>query len=195
MLGKLRPRVTYANVAATAALVFATTGFAFAAIPGRAGVIHGCYAKKTGSLRVLPRGKACARSERGIAWNRMGPIGPSGVPGPAGIPGTNGTNGKNGTNGANGATNLIVRTHVLTAQSAEFTVPCNAGERAISGGVSRSDGSATNVDVVNQSAPAVESSPTSMHIAQAGDTPNAWANGVSSTASANFVFYVVCASP
>lgn len=33
MLDKFRPRVTYANVAATAALVFATTGLAVAAIP------------------------------------------------------------------------------------------------------------------------------------------------------------------
>jgi hypothetical protein len=195
MLGKLRPRVTYANVAATAALVFATTGFAVAAIPGPAGVIHGCYAKKTGSLRVRPQGKKCARSERGIVWNQMGPTGPRGLQGPAGIPGTNGTNGKNGTNGANGATNLIVRTHVVTAQSAEEMIPCNPGERAVSGGVSRSDGSATSADVVNQSAPAVESSPTSIRVAQAGDTPNAWASGVHTASNTNFVFYVVCASP
>jgi len=122
----------------------------------------------------------------------VGPIGPQGVPGPAGIPGANGTNGKNG---ANGATNLIVRTHVVTAQGAESTVPCDPGERAVSGGVSRSDGSASSADVINQSAPAVESSPTSIRIAQAGDTPDAWADGVTSASSTSFVFYVVCASP
>jgi hypothetical protein len=170
-------------------------GVAVAAIPGPAAVIHGCYTKKTGSLRVLPRGRTCARSESAIAWNQTGPIGPRGFAGPAGIPGTNGTNGKNGTNGANGATNLIVRTHAVTAQSAESMVPCNPGERAVSGGVSRSDGSATGADVVSQSAPAVESSPTSIRIAQAGDTPNAWAAGVTTTSSTSFVFYVVCASP
>jgi hypothetical protein len=98
-------------------------------------------------------------------------------------------------NGTNGATNLIVRTQAVTAQTAEEIVPCNPGERAVSGGVSRSDGSASSADAVSQSAPAVKSSPTSIRVAQAGDTPNAWASGVHTASPTNFVFYVVCASP
>ena len=84
MLAKFRPRATYANVAATVALLMGLTGFAFAAIPGPDGVIHACYQKKKGGLRVLDAGRKCLKSEKPIAWNQTGPQGKGekGEPGP-----------------------------------------------------------------------------------------------------------------
>ncbi len=80
MLSRLRPGLTYANVAATLALVLALGGGAYAAInsiPGPGGVIHGCYAKQGGSLRLVSGGERCSRSEKAIAFNQRGPTGPS----------------------------------------------------------------------------------------------------------------------
>jgi hypothetical protein len=81
MLSKGRPRLTYANVASTLALILATGGGAYAAassIPGPNGVIHGCYRKTGGALRLVAAGARCSKPERAIAFNQRG------VPGPAG---------------------------------------------------------------------------------------------------------------
>ena len=72
MLARLRSHLTYANVGVTVALVLAGTGFAVAAIPGSDGVIHGCYQKKRGTLRVVKQGKRCKGSEKALAWNQQG---------------------------------------------------------------------------------------------------------------------------
>jgi hypothetical protein len=80
VLSRLRPRFTYANVAATLALILAMGGGAYAAInsiPGPGGVIHGCYSKHGGSLRLVGAGSNCGASEKAIAFNQKGPIGPS----------------------------------------------------------------------------------------------------------------------
>ena len=58
-------------------------GFALAATHGASGVIHGCYAKNGGGLRVISASKSCARNERAISWSRTGPRGPRGAPGPS----------------------------------------------------------------------------------------------------------------
>jgi hypothetical protein len=58
------------------------------AIPGTSGVISGCYAKSTGSLRVVDTeaGASCdARKESALSWNQKGPAGPQGPPGPPGV--------------------------------------------------------------------------------------------------------------
>jgi len=73
-------------------------------------------------------------------------------------------------------------------------VACNPGERAVSGGVSRADGGGGNTLRVQRSAPAVQGMPP--RLARAGETPNAWASGIDTTsASADFTFFAVCASP
>jgi hypothetical protein len=82
--------VTYANVAATIALVVAVSGVAAAAIPGSNGVIHGCYQKKGGSLRVISAARHCPGSQKAIAWNQSGPRGLQGVQGMQGIQGVPG---------------------------------------------------------------------------------------------------------
>ncbi len=87
MLSRLRPSLTYANVAATVALVLAMGGGAYAAanaIPGPGGVIHGCYQQQGGNLRLVRAGKKCSGNENAIAFNQQGRPGRQGVPGPIG---------------------------------------------------------------------------------------------------------------
>lgn len=70
-------------------------GVAYASIPDSAGVIHACYVKSGGALRVVD--SACKSSETSLSWNQngvpgpAGPAGPPGAPGPAGPPGPAGT--------------------------------------------------------------------------------------------------------
>jgi hypothetical protein len=62
-------------------------GIAYASIPDSGGVIHGCYANKDGSLRVIDTGSggACdSKKETLLNWNQKGPTGARGPTGPAG---------------------------------------------------------------------------------------------------------------
>jgi hypothetical protein len=56
-------------------------------------VIHGCYKKNDGHLRIVPKGIACHPHETPISWNISGPAGPQG---PAGPPGPQGPIGPQG---------------------------------------------------------------------------------------------------
>jgi hypothetical protein len=99
MSRSFHPRPTYANVAATVALVLALTTGAFAAassIPGPDGVIHGCYQKQKGNLRLVSAGKKCLRSESGITWNQQGLQGAKGNTGATGAQGQQGPQGSQG---------------------------------------------------------------------------------------------------
>jgi hypothetical protein len=91
-------------VLALVAVVLAMGGFAFAAIPDRHGVIHACYKKKKGSLRVVSSSRKCTRRERALAWNKRGPSsrGGSGRRGPRGLRGLRGRTGRTGPAGAPG---------------------------------------------------------------------------------------------
>jgi type VI protein secretion system component Hcp len=107
MLGRLRSRLTYANVIASLALFFALGGGAYAAvssIPGADGAIHGCYATGNGALRVVAAGKACTRREKALAWSERGPAGATGASGARGTTGAIGATGATGAAGATGAT-------------------------------------------------------------------------------------------
>jgi hypothetical protein len=64
------------------------TGTATAMIPDADGVIHACFKKSGGSLRVVDSAlTSCASSETALDWNQSGPPGPTGPSGPAGISG------------------------------------------------------------------------------------------------------------
>jgi hypothetical protein len=214
MLRGIRSRLTYANVMATAAMFIALGGGAYAlsGIPDSSGVFHGCVSKKTGALRVVASATSCQRAARrhgrvldpgefAVTWNQQGPPGQPGQTGRNGTNGLNGTNGVNGVNGVdgadgvNGATNLNIKTEVFDAGTAESTIPCNTGERAVSGGMSRTNGFASTEDAVTQSAPAVVEGGKA-HIALPGESANAWAVGFNNTGvAASFTVYAVCASP
>jgi hypothetical protein len=88
------------------ALAVATSGFAYASIPeSPGGVIHGCYGKLGGILRLIDAAKnqKCSNLlEVPISWTQTGAQGASGDKGDKGDPGTNGTNGAPGAPGAPG---------------------------------------------------------------------------------------------
>ena len=66
----------------------AAGGIAYASIPDSSGLIHGCFQKDNGNLRVVDSsGKGCGTSEKSLDWSQTGPTG------------TNGTNGTNGVSG------------------------------------------------------------------------------------------------
>ena len=102
-MGFIRRRFTYANVASTLALVLAMSGGAYAAIaPIRHGVIHSCYSRANGALRVVNAHARCRPHQRALNFNRRGPTGPRGLTGPAGPIGLTGAAGKTGAKGAAG---------------------------------------------------------------------------------------------
>lgn len=76
-------------------LGLATCQTADAGIPDASGVIHGCYKKDQGSLRVIDTemGQTCLSSEIALQWNQTGPQGPVGPQGPAGPQGPTGPQG------------------------------------------------------------------------------------------------------
>jgi lamin tail-like protein/collagen triple helix repeat protein len=89
-------------------------GVAYATIPGIDGVIHGCYAKSGGALRVIDGSvTGCKSGETSLDWNMRGPAGPQGAAGavgpigpagPAGASGPAGPAGPAGSKGEAGAT-------------------------------------------------------------------------------------------
>jgi hypothetical protein len=87
MKRQLHPR----GISLLAVLVVAVVGggVAYATIPDGKGVIHGCYKKSSGRLRVIDTnaGASCGPAEEAISWNQAGPQGqqgPTGPPGPSG---------------------------------------------------------------------------------------------------------------
>lgn len=104
MFARVR-RPSPALVVALLALVVAMAGGALAAIPGKDGVVHACYSKNGGRLRVVDPGKRgpagkCRKDERALALDQplprgaQGPQGPAGTTGPAGAGGAQGIAGR-----------------------------------------------------------------------------------------------------
>ena len=96
MFSALRRRLSYANVAATLALLFAMSGGALAASKF---LITSTKQIKPSVLAQL-KGKSGANGTPGAA----GPAGPAGAQGPAGPQGTPGTSGKDGAAGTSAST-------------------------------------------------------------------------------------------
>jgi hypothetical protein len=81
-----------------AALTVALGGVAYATIPDSSGVIHGCYQKNVGNLRVINSpSHGCRPSEVALNWNQTGPTGATGATGTAGATGSQGPTGPQGT--------------------------------------------------------------------------------------------------
>src|ERR1700747_1926397 len=63
-------RKPVAVVAIAAAALLVVAGVAYATIPDSGGVIHGCYSRSGGSLRVIDAGVTnCSKSETALDWN------------------------------------------------------------------------------------------------------------------------------
>lgn len=77
---------------------------AFASIPDSSGIIHGCYKKSGGTLRVIDDAvtQCDSRAEIPIQWNQTGPQGPQGPAGPQGPIGPQGPTGPEGPAGPTG---------------------------------------------------------------------------------------------
>lgn len=98
-----RKRLVVAAAAVGAALLVAG-GVAYATIPDSSGVIHGCYARSGGSLRVIDATVTnCKSTETSLDWNAQGPQGPQGPAGPTGPTGPQGPQGPQGLTGPQGA--------------------------------------------------------------------------------------------
>jgi hypothetical protein len=73
----------------------AVGGIAYASIPDTGGVIHGCYVKTSGDLRVIDSGgKGCDPGERPLNWSQAGAAGPTGLTGATGPQGPGATSGR-----------------------------------------------------------------------------------------------------
>jgi len=166
-----------------AAFVMSATGLAVAAIPDSKGVIHSCYAKSDGALRVVS-GKKCQAGEKKLSWNKQG------APGKA------------------GATNVKIRrgsvvmhyppcAYIATnvydcnAPGNDGTAPCNGGERATGGGYAQpSDGVSVTIS---------ESKPSPTSGTPTGWTVATFSTSTSSTSSTHadtvVPIYAVCAAP
>ncbi len=135
-MNSLRRHLSYANVVATLALLFAMSGGALAAKHYLINSTTQVNPKVLKKLKGKP-GKTGA----------VGPQGASGPQGPAGINGKDGTNGTNSANGSNGATKVTVRTatgpEVKEKELSTAAVECQSGEHLTGGGVD-----VTNVNFV-----------------------------------------------
>ena len=73
---KAHKKLTLALAGAVATLALASIGWA--AIPDNGGVIHGCYKKDTGALRVYDTAaspmKSCTTKEAPLDWNQQGSV-------------------------------------------------------------------------------------------------------------------------
>jgi hypothetical protein len=97
----------FSQLFAVVAAGLVVAGLAIAAKKPSGSQITGCYAKKTGVLRVVKQGKRCKKSERRINWTKSGARGARGIrgaPGAAGSTGARGATGPIGVAGTPGAT-------------------------------------------------------------------------------------------
>src|SRR3954470_20135361 len=84
-------------------LLLGIVAVASATIPDGNGVIHGCYNKSGGNLRVIDASvRNCSSNETAVNWSSRGPAGPKGDTGPQGPTGPRGDSGPAGPQGRPG---------------------------------------------------------------------------------------------
>jgi hypothetical protein len=117
---RIRRHLSYANVAATLALVFAMTGGAIAATGGftSGGKLQACV-NEEGGLKLLKAGKHCKGGQKTVAWNQTGPAGAKGAPGASGAVGVTGAQGGQGGQGPQGT--ALAYAHVTQAATLDTT--------------------------------------------------------------------------
>jgi hypothetical protein len=147
-------------VVAFAALFVSLAGVGYAAtggIPGSNGVIHSCYQKSHGALRVVPAGRRCRRSEKSLAFNQRGQQGPRGFQGARGLQGKQGKQGVAGKQGKQGVQGPIGPAGPLTT-----TLPHGQTLRGwlnidtVAAGANQIDGGSISFALQTASAPTVQ---------------------------------------
>jgi hypothetical protein len=79
------PRRALVISGAAAVILAGGATAAYASIPDGNGVIHGCYLKSDGNLKVIDSAtQTCKSDEKALNWNQAGPAGPS-TAGPSGL--------------------------------------------------------------------------------------------------------------
>lgn len=94
-------------------------GVAYAVIPDSGGLIHACYDKQSGQVRIVdpPMPKGCGSKEQAIEWNQRGPSGPSGP------------SGANGASGPSGPAGLLSGSQLVKASSDLYCFEFIGGEQ------------------------------------------------------------------
>ncbi len=130
MFWKIRKHLSYANMVATLALVFATTGGAYA--------VNNAGDSSRGSARAhLSKKKSKPKAgSRGS----VGPRGPAGPAGPPGLTGPAGTSGSNGTSGTNGASVTSSAASAEECPTGGVKLTSASGTTAICNGASGKNG-------------------------------------------------------
>ena len=196
----IKPRLTYANAAATLALFTSLGGVSWAAVTLPKGSVGSQQLQlnavstknvRDGSLlsRDFKRGEL-PRGQTGLT----GATGLPGLPGPPGARGPQGTAGPKGDPGAPGATNVVVRTTTTVVPAggrALLQVLCVTGERALSGGVQLGSNAAPSE--LQQSFPVGDNGG---QLADGG-TPTGWESLIANTdtSQTSATGYAVCAQP
>ena len=136
LLARRRSYRAWSVAAAVLACGVLAAGVVLATIPDASGVIHGCYTKSGGAVRIIDNSVTnCKASETAISWSVTGPAGPTGATGPAGPAGPAGAPGAPGAG--------IDWTKVYKVDSANVTVfpnvigsanaDCRSGDVAVGG--------------------------------------------------------------
>jgi hypothetical protein len=202
MLGRLRSHLTFANVVSMMALFVALSSGAYAlTIPQNSigarqlkkNAVTSSKLKKNAvtSSKVKDRSLLASDFKAGQL-----PAGAQGAPGAPGTPGLQGATGERGLQGAAGATNVVVRfgtpVSIPAGSQQSVTVNCQAGERAVSGGVAPPSGISNDLARIIYSTPLHNGGN-----ANNGDVPDGWNTRVFNGAGLpqDSVPRVVCASP
>ncbi len=149
-MSRLR-RPSPAFIVAVLALVVATAGATWAAIPSANGVIHACYSDFTGSLRVIDadaRQKCIPHLETALSFNQTGP------PGQAGAAGATGPTGATGPSGTASPLSIVQVSHSIANAGpglAEVDATCPQGDTLTGGGAGDGLADARNSFVVASS--------------------------------------------
>ena len=114
-----RSRFLTALLAVT--VIAAGGSIAWASIPDPNGVIHGCYQKNVGNLRVIDSSTGtCRPSEVALNWNQTGPKGATGPAGPRGPTGPTGPADRVALGAGNG---IITAVTFSSVQTVSITAP------------------------------------------------------------------------
>ena len=132
-------RAALVVVLAAALIVSAGATSMVAQAPPEEGVIHGCYHKTNGKLRIVEKPGECKSQEIAIWWNETGaagdpgPKGDPGDPGPKGDPGDPGPQGEPGPSGAS-----TLSRHCFQTKDSDFSLTisgtCPDGKKLVCGG-------------------------------------------------------------
>jgi hypothetical protein len=136
MYGLFRHRPSPALAVSLVAMIVALGGVAWASIPDASGVIHGCYNKSGGALRVIDTAistQKCTSLQLPLNWNQTGPPGPTGPQGAAGPAGPQGPAGATNVAEYDGVGADTVVLGPLQSQ-ASIKVMCLPGQVATGGG-------------------------------------------------------------